>query len=422
MSLWDEFKGRQELPIGTPVPVSIDRGRLAGLESLLFLRPDREILTGHHKGHDAEQWLAGKGIRNVWQGIRPVEVFDVDQMRLSEDKNMGKRLAAAKHLAMLGGREAYELLDRASRDNRDEKEKQAIKATITDFTANEIKRQVGGELARRYREMAGQAMGQPSPLKLLEEGAVYFLAMMKHPEAMEFLLLLARAAEPRIRCDATEALGEHYVMQPAPETAELLKSMLETDPAGEVRAAAGQALRHVCRPETLAVLVRFLADSDLRVRHAVAESAAVVARSVVVTSQTSPYDLEAKAILDAAVHDADPSVAALARDQLQKIGAVDELSVLLASCDAASAVTRRDVALKLRSHADHRVVEALVLMLQDEDEFVRINAARSLAAVGDQSALAALEAAMKEAAEDMRADFAEAISEIEVRSGKAQGP
>ena len=461
MSLWNKIFKKRSLPAEIPPPPQADQATIDELERQLLLSPEYDIIDGIYTGETAKQWLQEQGMYPPDTPL-PLNVVDTSQVRFSDiDKNLPIRLNAIKRLAHTRSRQAVEVLENALRNEGNEVVESAILRSLKDIAIREIKRQGGHNYVRIYKQMSSGEDYMPSLLPLFDRGFIFYLGIRRHPKSIDFLQQLIVAEDSHVRQDATLELVNLGREHGLPEITHLLIDLLKTDPSPNVRGAAAESLGNLVDSthypfadkrgtaewlllkdhysqyaddikksaatslgnykisDVFSILLPYLSDPDAQVRASAIESCLKVESILTFTSQNYSYNQKEIDLLKKVLNDSDPRICAFAASQLQKIGVMDEFSALLASCVAPNAITRREIALKLGAHNNSRSIQELCKMLTDSDEFVRINAARSLSKIGDESIIDDIVNAMQGVGQDVRFYFVDAISDIRQRHSKA---
>ena len=260
---------------------------------------------------------------------------------------------------------------------------------------------VGGCLALLGLFVPGQGLGRPSDsevetlvltLRTGSEGesnrAVERLRYLQSPAASRRLRHMLADPEDRARTRAAWALGILRDREAAPALEQLLG-----DPVPDVRIAAAQALGEIGARQAVAALVRALGDPNRHVRVAAVRALGKLgdARSIrallkALTSDDVQVRLLAASGLLAAN---DPKVAARLRERL---------------AEEPSSGVRLVIARGLARRSDKTAVRYLVrALLTDADRTVRREAASALGLVKGEESRRALELALMDEDEDVRA-------------------
>lgn len=217
------------------------------------------------------------------------------------------------------------------------------------------------------------------------EAAIDALGLLDRASSATFLIntvYVNPEAPGRLRAAAVLAVGRiHY-----PQETRRLAGLLYKEEDVDVLAAGAEALGYYRDPATAAVLVQMLQHESPEIRATALEAL-----------RTNPHPDSRQAIETLLFQDPDPGVRAAAATTLSVLGGPSVIPTLIKALDNQPADVRRAVAVELgilnRVRASERLVlsksvDALIgVATSDPDAEVRIEAAASLGALGDQKAI-----------------------------------
>jgi len=264
---------------------------------------------------------------------------------------------------------------------------------------------------------------------LVREQAAVTLGYLKDGKAVPALIASLHDRETNVRAYSAISLGRIGDTTAVPHLVPLL-----SDHETFVRSLTAEALGMMRNTQGVVPLIARLKDGSKDVRSTAAKSLGEIgdARAITPLLQSwresnrpiEPTDIEARVAIAALgeignasftvvvslLGHEDPSVRSLAVDALGTIGdrrAVDYILPLVSDSSVRGSAVSAFGELR-----DPRAVDALILTLQDEDDWVRTWSAQSLGQIGDRRAVVPLTAALKDRSISVRQEATRALGEI----------